>query len=52
MAFFSASARFVDAAMTLSSGVTVGFVVYLCLKNTAPETIVARVSFHHKFQHC
>ena len=45
------STRFVDAAMTASYGVTVGFMMYLCLKITVPETLVARVSFTHKFQH-
>ena len=49
--FWSASARFAAAAMTASSGSTVGFVMYLCLKNTVPDTLVARVSFTHNFQH-
>ena len=31
------------AATTLSSGVTVGFVMYLCLKKAVPDIRVARV---------
>ena len=49
--FLSASDMFAAAAMTESSGMTVGFVMYLCLKNTVPDTLVARVSFTHNFQH-
>ena len=49
--FLSESAGFAAAANSVYSGVTVGFVMYLCLKNTVPETLVARVSFTHNFQH-
>ena len=42
-------ARFADASITASSGVKFGFVMYFCLKITVPETLVARVSFTHKF---
>ena len=49
--FLSASDMFAAAAMTESSVMTVGFVMYLCLKNTVPDTLVARVSFTHNFQH-
>ena len=48
--FLTVSARFPTDAMKLSYGVTVGFVVYLCLKNTVPETIFAHVSFTHRLQ--
>ena len=50
--FLSASDRFVATATTASSGVIFGFVMYLCLKNTVPETLVARVSFTHRYQQC
>ena len=49
---FSASAGFAVAAITASSGVTVGFLMYFCLKNTFPETLVAHISFTHKSQYC
>jgi hypothetical protein len=38
------------AAITLSSGVTVGLVMYLCLKNAAPDIRVARVAVDQNFQ--
>ena len=34
-------ARFAGAAMMASAGVTVGLVMYLCLKNTVAEMCVA-----------
>ena len=43
--------RLAAAAMTRSSGVTAGLVIYLCLKNAAPNTQVAHVSFDQNFQH-
>ena len=49
--FLSVSARFVAATMMAYYLLTVGFVMYFCLKNTFPEIIVARVSFTNKFQH-
>ena len=48
--FLSALAMFEAAAMTASYGSMVGFVMYLCLKNTVPETIFAHVSFTHRLQ--
>jgi hypothetical protein len=39
------------AAITLSLGVTLGFVTYLCLKKAAPEMRVARVVTDQNFQH-
>ena len=48
--FFNVSARFAATIMSASSGVTVGFVMYLCLKNTVHETLVALVSFNDRFQ--
>jgi hypothetical protein len=42
---------FSTTAMTKSSGVTVGFVRYLCLKNVAPKIQVARVAIDQNFQH-
>ena len=49
--FWGAPDRFSAAAMTTSYVVTIGFVMYFCLKNTVPEILVARVSFIHKLQH-
>ena len=43
--------RFAAAAMTRSSGETAGLVIYLCLKNAAPDTRVDRVSIDQNFQH-
>ena len=48
--FFSASARFVAAAMTGSLGVMVRFVVFF-LENTVPDTLDLCVLFTHRFQH-
>ena len=48
--FLSALTRFAVASMTVSSRVTVGFVIYLYLNNNVPETLFARVSFVHRFQ--
>ena len=45
------SGSLVAAALTDSSGVRVRFVIYLCLKNTVPENLGARLSFTHRFQH-
>ena len=45
MEVLRARVRFTAAAMTKSSGVTNGFVRYLCLKNAAPEIRVAWVEF-------
>ena len=39
------------AAITLSSGETDGFVMYLCLKNAAPEIRVACVDADQNLQH-
>jgi hypothetical protein len=39
------------ASITLSSGVTVEFVRYLCLKKAAPEMWVARMITNQNFQH-
>ncbi len=47
----SARASAPAASMTLSSGVTVGFVRYLCLKKAAPEMRVARMVTDQNFQH-
>ena len=41
--------RFVAAAMLASAGVTVGFVMYLCLKNTVAEMLVVREDLLHTF---
>ena len=49
--FLSASTKFASTSMTAYSGVTVGFVMYLCLKNNVPETIFEILSFTHMFQH-
>ena len=49
--FCSSSSIFAAAVMKASSGVMVGPMMYLCLKNTVPGILVARVSFTHKFQH-
>ena len=51
ISFLSASDKLVDAATTASSGVTVGFVMYLCLKETVPHTLGPFVLFTHRFQH-
>ena len=40
---FSAKARLPAASMRASVGVTLGFEIYLCLWNTVPETLAARV---------
>ncbi len=47
----SARASTPAAAITLSSGVTVGFVKYLCLKKAAPKMQVARMVTNQNFQH-
>jgi hypothetical protein len=47
----SARASAPAASITLSSGVTVGFVRYLCLTKAAPEMRVARVVTDQNFQH-
>ncbi len=47
----SARASAPAASITLSSGVTVGFVRYLCLKKAAPEMRVTRVVTSQNFQH-
>jgi hypothetical protein len=39
------------AAMMASAGVTVGIVMYLCLKNTEAEIRVVRVLVVHTVQH-
>ena len=39
------------AAMMASSGVSVGFVMYLCLKKTVSDTLVDFVFRFHRFQH-
>ena len=44
------SAIFCAATMTESAAVTVGFKIYLCLKNTMPDILVARVFCTHKRQ--
>ena len=49
--FLSASAMFAASEIEVSSGVTVGFVMYLCLKTTVPENLVEYVLFTSKFQH-
>ena len=49
--FLSAYARLTDDAMIESSGVTVGFGMYLCLKNTVSDTIGVRVLFTHRLKH-
>ena len=49
--FCSASSRLAVSIMTVSSQAKVGFFMYLCLKNTVPDTIGAHVSFTHRFQH-
>ena len=41
------SAKLTAAAMTLSSGVIYGLVMYLCLWNTVDKICVALVSFIH-----
>jgi hypothetical protein len=47
----SARVRFSAMTMTMSFGVTGGFVRYLCLKNAEPEIRVARVAVDQNFQH-
>ena len=44
------SAMLCAAAMTASAAVTVGFEIYLCLKNTMPDILVALVFCTHKRQ--
>ena len=44
-------ARFAVAAMMASAGVTVGFVMYLCLKNTVAEMRVDRDAGVQTVQH-
>jgi hypothetical protein len=39
------------AYITLSSGVTAGFVRYLCLKKAVPKMRVTRVVTNQNFQH-
>ena len=39
-----------DAARTVSATVTAGFEIYLCLKNTMPNILVALVFCTHKRQ--
>ena len=46
-----ACARFAAAAMMASAGVTVGLVMYLCLKNTVAEMHVDRETGVHTVQH-
>ena len=46
-----ACARLAAAAMMASAGVTVGVVMYLCLKNTDAEFRVVRVLVIHTVQH-
>jgi hypothetical protein len=48
----SARASALAASITLSSGVTAGFVRYLCLKKVAPKMRVARMVTNQNFQHC
>jgi hypothetical protein len=47
----SARASALAALITLSSGVTMGFVRHLCLKKAAPKMRVARVVTNQNFQH-
>ena len=47
---WSACASAPAAAITLSLGVMVGFVMYLCLKKAAPDVLVARVAVVQNFQ--
>jgi hypothetical protein len=47
----SARASAPAASITLSSGVTAGFVRYLCLKKAAPKMWDARVATNQNFQH-
>ena len=47
----SACASAPTASITLSSGVTTGFVRYLCFKKAAPKMWVARVVTNQNFQH-
>ena len=49
--FLIAPDKLAASTITASSGVTVGFVMYLYLENTVPDTIGAHVSFTHRFQH-
>ena len=49
--FRRASARLLAAAIIVSAGVTVGLVIYLCLKNIVPEILVVRVVLVQTFQH-
>ena len=42
---------FPAATMTASAGVTAGFVIYLCLKHTVSDTLLAFVLITHKSQH-
>ena len=44
------SERFAVATMMVSSGVTVGLVMYLCLKSTATEMRVVRETSVHTVQ--
>ena len=44
-------ARFAAAAMMASAGVTVGLMMYLCLKNTVAEMNVNRETGVHTVQH-
>ncbi len=47
----SARASAPAAAITLSSGVTMGFVKYLCLKKAAPKMWATRMVTDQNFQH-
>ena len=44
------SAMFCAVAMMASAAVTVGFEIYLCLKNTMPDILVALVFCTHRRQ--
>ena len=45
-----ASAMYWDADRTASAALTVGFEIYLCLKNTMPDILVTFVFFTHRHQ--
>ena len=50
MLLLSASARLCAAAVMMSAGVTVGVVMYLCLKNMVADIRVVLVALIHTFQ--
>ena len=50
MLCLSASARLCAAAVMMSAGVTVGVVMYLCLKNMVADIRVVLVALIHTFQ--